>query len=657
MITFSAGLVIRIGDRTLQFERDLGSTAKLQFKYLDNYEIVTFSWGRLYSKILDGEVQVVHQNGHKVHLQGAVNGKPQLLLPITLTDEQVADLEYRVGYVKQCIRVQARGSYAQIKRLLESLPPRPDGRMHPTSAWTVRRWVTKYTRSGGNVYALLDGRPRAPHGKRLQHALEELIEQAIVRHYLQIHGVSAAETARRLTTEVMAKNRSQGTSLAAPSKSSVVRRINEIPPFIRDSKRLGPAFARNKWRYSLAGDTSTRILERVEVDHTWLDIWALDPKSGVPIGRPWITVLIDRYSGYILGFHVSFYGPSVGSVAAAMRNAILPKDELLAALPAHSLSWTAMGSAEMYVVDNGLEFHSKAFHRLVWHLRADLVFNPVRQPWLKPAIERCMMEVCRVLPSAGKVYSPRKNMTPQDPRKSAAILFDDLCAGLLIWAADRYPKSIHPKTLVRPLDLWEEGRLASPLPMFPLTLNAFDIVGGVSAHRCVDGDGIFFHYLRYNNRELQEYRRAVGNRFQTEIRFNPDDLAFVHVFLPKSKAWIPVELQRPGQQYGVGLSLIQHEINRAEAGKKLTKANAEEELISAQARLNEYWGEAIIKGLKTRKHSDLIRFRGLTSAKVFANQNAKQAIVDATPVPSETTEQTLVEVMPFRSFSMDEEFE
>src|SRR5689334_3604557 len=74
LITFSAGLVIRIGDRSLQFERDLGSSGQLQFKYLDNYEIVTLGWGRLYAQILNREIHVVHQNGHKVHLAGGVDG-------------------------------------------------------------------------------------------------------------------------------------------------------------------------------------------------------------------------------------------------------------------------------------------------------------------------------------------------------------------------------------------------------------------------------------------------------------------------------------------------------------------------------------------------------------------------------------------------------
>lgn len=656
MITFSAGLVLRIGDRTLQFERDLGESGQLQFKYLDNYQVITFGWGALYARILSGDIQVVHQNGQKPNLALLADGKKRFPLPVTLSDAEVTEIGFRLAYVKRCIRERAqRGSYDQIKAVIALMPPRSDGQPHP-SGWTVRSWLKKYAQSGGNQYVLLDGRAHAPRRKRLDMRMEHLIDDAIARHYMQLNGPSMAETARRLEAEVQARNRLQGECTAAPSKSTIERRIKEIDPFVRDFKRLGPEYARNKWRYSLSGDTSTRVLERVEIDHTWLDIWVLDPRTGVPIGRPWITVLIDRFSGYILGFHISFYGPSVGSVAAAMRNAILPKDELLSTVTSHSLSWTAMGSGEMYVVDNGLEFHSKAFLRLVWHLRSDIIFNPVRQPWLKASIERCMMEVCRALPSNGKVYQPRKNMKPADPRKGAAILFDDLCVGLLMWAADVFPKAIHPKRLVRPVDMWEEGRLASPLPMFPLTLATFDIVAGIGTQRTIDGDGIFFHYLRYNSRELQDYRRSHGARFRTEIRFNPDDLRFVHVFLPNAKTWLAVELQRPSLEYGVGLSLIQHEIIRAEAGAKLTKANAPYELAQAQLRLNDHWGEAVSRGVRVRKDGELVRLQGLTSAKVFEGKADRFCSPIVTPESSILSEQQLVKVMPFSAYSMDEEF-
>ncbi|MES2186640.1 MAG: hypothetical protein V4505_18960 [Pseudomonadota bacterium] len=655
MITFAVGLVLRIGERTLEFERELAQ-AGIQFKYQDNYQIVTFSAGDLYGRILRKEIQVVSANGQPAGPLALRTGDQiQATYKRHLSDKDTAELEFRLRFVKHLIlkKVPA-GSIDQIRKEMSNVEPDKEGRAHP-SAWTVRHWLRLYVRTDRNPYALLDRRTCATHQKRFDRNAEHLVEAAICRHYLQFRGASARETWRRLRDEIKAKNRAQGEATPVPSESSILRRIREIGPFVCDYKRLGPGFARNKWRYSLHGDTSTRVLERVEVDHTWLDLWVLDPRTGVPIGRPWITALIDRFSGYILGIHISFYGPSVGSVASAMRNAIFPKDELLSAVPEESLSWSAMGAGEMYVLDNGLEFHAKAFLRLSWELKSDLLFNPVHQPWLKSSIERCMLEVARILPLRGKVYTPKKNVQPEDPKEGAAILFDDLCRGLMLWAADTFPNNIHPKTMVRPVDLWEEGRLASPLPMFPLSFDNFDIISGVSAERTVDGDGAFFKYLRFNSRELQDYRRTHGEKFRTELRFNPDDIGQVHILLPKAKTWLPVPLARPGLGYGGGLSLIQHEIIRHEAGKKLTRLNAEEQLARAQERLREFWNDAIDRGIMVRRDSHLVRLQGLTSAKVYGNGAVEKALALAAPELSPNMEKDLAQVMPYKHFSLEEE--
>ena len=59
MISFARGLVLRKGERTLEFERDIGS-GKVQFKYLDTFEVNTFLISKVYADVLSGAVQVVH---------------------------------------------------------------------------------------------------------------------------------------------------------------------------------------------------------------------------------------------------------------------------------------------------------------------------------------------------------------------------------------------------------------------------------------------------------------------------------------------------------------------------------------------------------------------------------------------------------------------
>jgi putative transposase len=357
-------------------------------------------------------------------------------------------------------------------------------------------------------------------------------------------------------------------------------------------------------------------------------------------------------SGYILGLHISFYGPSAATIAAALKTSIEPKDLICSGISGLKNLWNAQGVAELYVMDNGLEMHSNAFRRIGWELQTDFLYNPVRKPWLKSSIERTMMEVCRVLPMAGKVYSPIKNSIPEDPQKSAAILFDDLCEGLIRWAVDVYPMRINRDTLTRPIDLWNEGLQSGPSIILPSSTHELEISMGLGLERTIGRDGALFQYIRYNSTELQDYCRNGSQSFRTEIRVNPDDLGSIHVHLPREKSWLQLEALRPDQDYAKGLSLLQHQINRNEAGKKLKRINAEEQLRDAQHRLTCYWKEATSKGKSLRKQSNLVRLQGLTSARF-----TKQAQYKVVPVPekSEVMKSSFEKVNPFKAFSLDEE--
>lgn len=663
MISFARGLVLRKGLRTLEFERDLGN-GKVQFKYLDTFEIHTFQVSKLYKEILSGEItQVFAMQRPAKHSEHQLVG---CTLPSILNEEQEALIAFRMTFVTAAIRARAAtGSATQLAEVIKSVCNKDaqvddvEGthikQLREPKPATLMLWIKRYRAAGSNPYVLCDHRALAAKPKRIDRVIELIIEQMISKHYLQLRGKSMKLTHSEVRKEIQQINRRDGSELPIPGERTVIRRIHEIPMFVRDTKRLGAAYARNKWRYSLKGDQSTRILERVEIDHTLLDIWVLDPRTGVPLGRPWITVVMDRLSGYVLGIYISFYGPSSGTVAKAIRCSILPKDDLIAGIPEIDVHWNAMGVPESYVVDNGLEFHSRAFRRIGWHLRADIIYNPVRQPWLKASVERVMMEFNRTLPIAGKVFAPLKNAQTLNPAKSAAILFDDLCTCLLIWAVKVHPFQLHPKTLVRAIDTWNEGWHSSPPALLPTDLSSLALAAGISSERVIGGDGVFFQYMRYNSLELQDYRRRHGQTFRTEIRFDPDDLGLMHVHLPKADQWIQVELQRPNFEYGNGLSLLQHELIRKEAGKRLTRANAEEVLLVAQADLQDRWKEAAKRGVRVRKDSDLIRAQGLSSARVTKPQDSKERAPQTLPEPSPAMKDLLPRAMPFKGYSLGED--
>ena len=659
MISFARGLILRKGMRELEFERRIDHE-KVQFKFLDTHEVMTFNLAKLYKKIQEGEFAVVkslHGNAPKSKLEEVRE------LPSTLTKEQEALIAYRLKFVMKALQLGiTKGAIAKLQDLPDQVAVL-DGidqdeieifrTMKRPSAWTISRWICLYKASGANPYALLDRRAVRNTASRLGTQAEAFIEKLISKVYLQLHGPTIRKTHRLLGTEIRQHNLTEGLNLAIPSLSSLERRIEKIPGFVVDYKRLGAGYARNRWRYSLAGDQSTRIMERVEVDHTLLDVWVLDPKTGIPLGRPWITVLIDRYSGYIVGIYISFYGPSAATVAAAFKMAISPKSGLLEVIPEVQNPWTAMGVPEMLVVDNGMEFHSATFRRIAWELRTDVIYNPVRQPWLKSSIERTMMEVNRVLPKQGRVFQSIKNAERIDPSKTALIEFYDLCRGLMVWAVDEFPRNIHPKTLVRPIDLWEEGLQEVPPPRLPLETLQLDLAMGMQASRVIDGDGVFFKYLRYNSHELQHHLRNQRGNFRTEIRINPDNIGSIHVHIPKANEWISVPMQRPSPGYGQGMSLIQHELIRREAKEKLTKANAYEVLERTRERTEEMWCTAAKRGKKIKKAADLIRSQGLTSAKLLSDPSPQTP--ESLPEVCTVYERNLPKVIPFKGFSLEED--
>ena len=110
MITFARGLVLREGVRSMEFERQL-EFGKVQFKYLDNFEIRTFSLGGLYCKILAKTIQVVHQNGNKVGLPDQVNmGGGEHVYSLDINKRQEDLIEYRLRFVRAAVRMQATPS-------------------------------------------------------------------------------------------------------------------------------------------------------------------------------------------------------------------------------------------------------------------------------------------------------------------------------------------------------------------------------------------------------------------------------------------------------------------------------------------------------------------------------------------------------------------
>jgi putative transposase len=619
------GLVVRHGEQTWRYEREVQDEKKtLVFADEVTGAPHSMTLAELQRNVLSGKLKVV--TGDSPTLASA-KATPVVLVT-TLEDIPVkhrAEIERRYNYVvfmrrKGITRGQRRSVGCALEKLLGKMPlqsteaaPTIDPDAPSTS--TVMEWMRRWDMSGGNIAALMSRQANRRSKTRLPSAVIDVCRGFIRTHYCTRKQPPLAKT-KIVVDGKLAQMVAAGAiepNEAKVSLSTLQRLAAEISPFDRDTARFGASFAKNKWRYSLGGIHVDRPMQRYEIDHTIMDIVVISDTTGMPMGRPTLTIAVDSYSGYICGFFISFWGTGLASTMAALKVAISPKGDFTAGQKLEKL-WLPYGIPMSFVVDNGLEFHSPQFQSIAMQLTTDVLYCAVRQPWLKPFVERALGAYLRYLPLDGRVEKPKDNYLPLKPEKTATATFSALCNGLLKAFVDIHPFEINECKLSLPYDSFSEGMARLLPPALPTSVAELDLIVAASKELTVTGEGIVSRYLRYNSVELQDVVRARRASFRTLVKFNPEDLDYVHVQDPQTSGWLRVPSCWP--EYTEGLSLVQHKAIRARLKADLDRRQIREYLSREKLALIELWNSHAVQG-KRLQNSTLRGLAGLTSSHIL----------------------------------------
>jgi putative transposase len=130
---------------------------------------------------------------------------------------------------------------------------------------------------------------------RLSEEVEAIIGQAIYETYLNMKRLPKSSVCDMVAIRIYDANRfkSDSIKLEMPSKATIYRRIAKLPSYEVHAARYGRRIADIGFKALKQGIAPTRPLERVDVDHTKLDLFVIDHEKGMPIGRPW---LMDAYT-------------------------------------------------------------------------------------------------------------------------------------------------------------------------------------------------------------------------------------------------------------------------------------------------------------------------------------------------------------------------
>jgi len=383
---------------------------------------------------------------------------------------------------------------------------------------------------------------RGPRGARLSAPVAVIVRNSL----RELWFTPERKRVRHVWERVVAEGTRQGLDSAVlPCQRTIRRLIKALPPYAATRARFGKRAADQKYRSVGQMPEAAFPGEIYEVDAHKLDWMAVD-EAGWPIGRLWVTVVIDRRTRCIVGFHLHVEPPCSMTIAAALRNAFAPKLYMLEKWPGIGRNWICWGLPVMLVLDNALENKARFLMEGLAELGVVVFFVDPRSPEKKPYVERFHGTMTgdlavRVPGATGANVAERGDY---DAEKMACLTLEQADELFHRWVSC-YLLTWHEGLRGVPEQAWrDEGADLEVAPMEDIGM--LDVLLGDYAERTVTREGIFVFGLRYGDsqdyRPLEHIRTRAGAEGlgKVRVRIDRNDLSSVLVQDPVTKEYIPV---------------------------------------------------------------------------------------------------------------------
>lgn len=410
--------------------------------------------------------------------------------------------------------------------------------------------------------------PNTSGPKRGMKPMDPDVEVIVSHHFKGFYATRRKPTKTRFWREVAADCQAKG--LTPPSIRRLGRWLDLKDQAKLMARREGKDKAERRHLATPGSLTAAHPLDIVQIDHTKADVTVVDPVSRRPLGRPTLTVAIDVNSRTILGFHLSLEPPSLLSVALCLTHAVMDKSHWLAARGINT-DWPAHGIPKAIYVDNGAEFHARAFGLACAEYQIDLRYRPPGTPRYGGHIERLigtMMGAVHLLP--GSHFSNIFERGDLDAEAEAVMTLAELETWLTLEITGSYHARIHSALETTPSAAWGLCAGQSRLRM-PADLRQFLVDFLPSEQRVLQRDGFHLFHIRYWSDELRWLMGQETRKYT--LKYDPRDLSRIFVLTENGIIEArPADLTRPA------ITLWEHRAARRtlrEAGRRAV----DEELI------------------------------------------------------------------------------
>tara|TARA_Y100001972_G_scaffold121122_2_gene164635 strand:+ start:1257 stop:3170 length:1914 start_codon:yes stop_codon:yes gene_type:complete len=471
-----------------------------------------------------------------------------------LSEKEQKETNRKYKYIKELTergvaKITEKSSAQVIREVASELSEKPPH-------WqSVRSWYKSFVEAGSKMRGLYPRhRFKGDREPKIDQAVLKIIKEAAKRYFNKSQP-SMASVYRNVEEKIIEHNLDHPSKpLKVPSYLTVQSRVLETSYQSKQKSRQGIRTLQAELASSESGIETTRVLERVEIDHTLLDIHVLHDDHRTLLGRPNITVLIDHHSHMILGFQLSFEKPSFASVCIACINAFLPKDAFMEAVGSDG-EWPAHGIPTTLVTDNGNEFWGKNFSAVADEMGSLFQYCPIRKGNYKSRVERFFGIVNSMVLDdlPGVVRKAGKCGDTYDGRQEATITFSEFKRYLVDWITKVYHYMPINGLGVTPHELWTESERDFPVPIED-EMEITPILMATETRELSKG-GIRKFVQNYNSSLLKDLYRRDGPGNVT-IKYNPFDIGYVLVLDTVNKVYLRVESE--DFEYASGLSAYEH---------------------------------------------------------------------------------------------------
>ncbi|WP_410491277.1 DDE-type integrase/transposase/recombinase [Bacillus thuringiensis] len=585
----------------------------------ETFEVVDLGFDNIKQQFSRKQIEAELENGNlRFAEQGknTIGGQYDFDSIEDFTNEEKRRIEFRKNAIFPLLKISAKSLdvFVQARVSMLKIQQQPDKNVKASRA-SIYRWLKDYQNSNCDIRSLVSksykcGNKESKTDIEVEHIMDSIID----KFYYSNERISQESIYDLVYNRIVNENlkRTDEEKLNAPSKSTVRRRIVARDKYKTAKARKGSKHAWDKYGQVTRREKPEYPFQRVEVDHTKLDLFVVDDKNRLPIGRPYLTSVIDVFDGYPLGLYIGFEPPSYTSVMLALSHAISPKTYVKEKYPEIQNEWKAYGVPELLVVDNGKEFLSKHLKEACLDLGIELFHCPVKMPWYKGTVERYFRTINQQLihQTQGTTFSNVIDKGDYDPQKNAVISFSRLLEMMHIWILDYYTQKFNTGIQAIPAKKRERALEIMDSPL-PTDLKDWKIrlmkVGSGSIQR----SGIRTKHLYYQSKGLMPIKNQLerdGEKNVVKFKYDPTDLSKIFVYDELNKRYI--EVLCTNQEYAKGLNEYAHNVIQNEL-KREEKEASQENLAATKAKIMRIIEEERNLTLTERRNNERIKGTGL----------------------------------------------